>query len=140
MMKIVQEEAKTISPEEKAERMERYYANFTRDHGENATAIQRCMFSDESKFANVQEFWIDNVWQKHGVRYLSVQDYIDYVYNAPKGGNPWLLIFALTPYNDPRADHKMGLIMLKRVLCAKKAYGDHLNVGLVDSINAEFVR
>ena len=120
--------------------MEKYYANFTITHGENATEIQRCMFSEESKYANVQEFWIDNVWQKHGVRYLSVQDYIDVVYNAPKGGNPWLLIFALTPYNDPRNDHKMALIMLKRVLCAKKAYGDHLNVGLLDSINAEFVR
>lgn len=51
-----------------------------------------------------------------------------------------MLIFALTPYNDPRPDHKMSIIMLKRVLCAKKAYGDNLNVGLIDSINAEFVR
>jgi hypothetical protein len=72
MMKIVQEEAASIPDDVKAERMERYYANMTRDHGENATAIQRCMFSDESKLGNVQEFWIDNVWQKAGVRYLSV--------------------------------------------------------------------
>jgi hypothetical protein len=34
----------------------------------------------------------------------------------------------------------MALIMLKRVTCAKKAYGDNLNVGMLDSINAEFVR
>jgi hypothetical protein len=72
MIKLVQEEASHISDEVKAERMERYYANLTRDHGENATAVQRCMFSDESKLANVQEFWIDNMWQKAGVRYLSV--------------------------------------------------------------------
>jgi len=139
-MKIVSEEAANMDPEVKAERMERYYANMTRDHGENATKIQRCMFSEESKSGNVQEFWIDNVWQKVGVRYFSVQDYIDHVYNAPKGGNPWLLIFALTPYNDPRPDHKMSLIMLKRVVCAKKAYGDNLNVAMLDSINAEYVR
>ena len=140
MMEAVSKASAELSPEVKAERLEKYYANITRDHGENAGAMQRCMFSDESKNGNVQEFWIDNVWQKVGVRYLSVQDYIDHVYYAPKGGNPWLLIFALTPYNDPRPDHKMSLIMLKRVVCAKKVYGDSLNVGLVDSINAEFVR
>lgn len=30
--------------------------------------------------------------------------------------------------------------MLKRVMCAKRAYGDNLNVGLIDHINAEFVK
>ena len=39
MIKLVQEEASHISDEVKAERMERYYANLTRDHGENATAV-----------------------------------------------------------------------------------------------------
>jgi len=71
---------------------------------------------------------------------LSEQDYIDYVYSAPKGSTPWLLLFGLTPYHDPRPDHKYALIMLKRVLCAKKAYGDNLNVGLLDHIGAEMVK
>lgn len=53
MMKIVAEEAATLSDEVKAERMEKYYANFTITYGENATAVQRCMFSEESKNSNV---------------------------------------------------------------------------------------
>jgi hypothetical protein len=39
IMKLVQEEAKLIPDDVRAERMEKYYANMTRDHGENATAI-----------------------------------------------------------------------------------------------------
>ena len=62
MMQKVAEEAANTPEDVKLERLEKYYANMTRDHGENATAIQRCMFSDESKLANVNEFWIDNVW------------------------------------------------------------------------------
>jgi hypothetical protein len=73
MMKVVSEESAKLSEEVKAERMELYYANFTRDYGENATNVQRCMFSDASRNGNVNEFWIDNVWQKEGVRYLSTQ-------------------------------------------------------------------
>jgi hypothetical protein len=46
----------------------------------------------------------------------------------------------MTPYSHARNDHKMSLIMLKRVMCAKIAYGDNLNVGLVDAITGEFIR
>jgi len=42
--------------------MEKYYANFAVDYGENAANVQRCMFSEESRFANVNEMWIDNWW------------------------------------------------------------------------------
>lgn len=71
---------------------------------------------------------------------LTIDDYIKYVYNAPIGGTPWLIVFTTTPYGNPRPDHKTSLIMLKRVMCAKMVYGKNINVGIVDSIKTEFIR
>ncbi len=51
-----------------------------------------------------------------------------------------MLFIGKTPYGGPDGDFKSALMLLKRITCMKKAYGDELNVALVDTFKEEFVR
>ncbi len=87
-----------------------------------------------------EDYWMDNEWQSVGVRMLTTQNYIDYVYNYQANDKPWMLFIGKTPYGGPDGDFKSALMLLKRITCMKKAYGDELNVALVDTFKEEFVR
>lgn len=87
-----------------------------------------------------EDFWIDNEWQSDGVRMLTTQDYIDYVYNWKASDKPWILLISKTPYGGSSGDFKSALMILKRMTCLKKAFGDEINVGLIDTYKEEYVR
>lgn len=80
-----------------------------------------------------EEFWMDNQWQKFGVRKLSQADYEKYVVTNKPGDKPWLLFFGRTPYGGPDGDFHSTLILLKRVACVKEAFGAEVNVGIIDT-------
>ena len=69
-----------------------------------------------------EEFWIDNMWQRLGVRKLDQQMYEQHVFPNKPGDKPWLLFFGKTPYGGPDSDFHAVLILLKRVACVKDAY------------------
>lgn len=81
---------------------------------------------------------MDNLWQQWGVRQLTTQQYIDYVYNVASD-KPWIILFGKTPYGGPNGDHTT-LILMKRIMCVKKGYGNEINVAFVDNFKEEFVR
>ncbi len=82
---------------------------------------------------------MDKVWQEWGVRQLSFDDYIKYVYGQ-KSDKPWLLIILKTPYGGPDGDFNISLILFKRVACVKKIFGDAVNVAFLDVFKNEYVR
>ena len=46
---------------------------------------------------------MDNLWQQWGVRQLTTQNYIDYVYNVASD-KPWIILVGKTPYGGPNGD------------------------------------
>ena len=70
---------------------------------------------------------------------LDKQMYIEHVYRQ-SSTKPWLIFFGKTPYGGPDGDFNIALILLKRVACTKKAFGDQLNVAIVDIFMNEHVR
>jgi hypothetical protein len=82
---------------------------------------------------------MNNYWQTVGVRYITEEVYTEHIYGQTSD-KPWLLFFGKTPYGGPDGDFDMSLILFKRVVCTKIAFGDALNVGLVDVLKNEFVR
>ena len=88
---------------------------------------------------DAEEFLIDNFWQKQGVYRLNQESYIKHVYGQTSD-KPWILFFGKTPYGGPDGDFNAFMILFKRVVCTKMAFGDKLNVALIDIFRDEFVR
>jgi len=51
-----------------------------------------------------------------------------------------LIIIAGTPYGSSSSDTNTFFIMFKRIVCAKVAAGDSVNVGFIDHYQSEFVK
>lgn len=73
------------------------------------------------------------------MRLLSEKDYIDLVYGQ-KSDKPWLILMGNTPYGAPAGDFSVMYILLKRIICAKLAWGDAVNVAFMDVYQSEYVR
>ena len=91
------------------------------------------------KDAGGEEFWIDNLWQTEGVRMLDETQYTELVYGQ-KSSKPWLIYIAKTPYGGAEGDFNPSAMLLRRIVCIKKTFGDEVNVALMDLFKSEFVR
>ena len=109
-----------------------------REIGPEAGAAKYCQHTI-TKDMTAEEMYVDNFWQTSGVRILTTQDYIDYIYGQ-KSDKPWLLLIGKTPYGGNRGDQNMFFILLKRMVCTKIAFGDRVNVGILDVFQNEYVR
>jgi hypothetical protein len=123
----------------KAERSQAIYDRHLQEFGMNAAKAAWCQH-DTIYGMDGEEFWMDNLWQRMGVRKLSQADYEKHVFTNKAGDKPWLLFFGRTPYGGPDGDFHSTLILFKRVVCVKEAFGDALNVGLIDTYQEEMIR
>lgn len=91
------------------------------------------------KDAGAEEFWVDNLWQKEGIRMLNEAQYTELVYGQ-KSDKPWLIYIAKTPYGAAESDFTPSTMLMRRIVCIKRTFGDEVNVALMDLYRSEFVR
>lgn len=108
------------------------------EFGEEAGIAKLCQHTTVKEMT-AEQMYVDNFWQQSGVRFLTTEDYIEYIYGQ-KSDKPWLLLIGKTPYGGSTGDQNLFFIILKRLVCTKIAYGDQINVGILDVFQNEYVR
>lgn len=72
------------------------------------------------------------MWKSVGVEYISVEKYIDKIYNKD---DTWLLCFGSAPKEYtwlPEGGYKNTEMFLEKLICTKETYGNRLKVGFIE--------
>lgn len=130
-----------MDPAEYEERRRVVDTQYKADYGQIAFDIRKCLIDEEHKNYTPQEWWVDRVWKSKGVEYLGADKYIEKVYNKPK--SKWLLCFGSAPKEytwQPEGRYANTEMFLEKMMCAKKIYGDTLNVGFIEYGRGEKIK
>jgi hypothetical protein len=80
------------------------------------------------------------VWKSVGVEYISVEKYIDKIYNKD---DTWLLCFGSAPKEYtwlPEGGYKNTEMFLEKLMCTKETYGNKLKVGFIEYGRGETIK
>ena len=125
-----QAKMKAMSKKERREYELDMNEKFISRWGEKANELRLCQALDLNDTTS-DDLWIDNAWMDTNVRYLDIQRYNDWVATQKEGDKPWLIIFGLTPYGQQQSQQTTNL-MMKKIMCLDKHFGDNVNYGFVD--------
>ena len=73
------------------------------------------------------------------LRYLDIQRYTDWVYNAPEGSKPWIIMFGDSAMGNPEMQQATDS-MLRLMICLGIHYKDQYNIGYMDYRKSEKVQ
>ena len=98
--------------------------------GERADKLRLCLSVDHNETTS-DELYINNAWMDTKVRYLDIKRYNDWIATQKEGDKPWLIAFGITPFSQQQSQQTTNL-MIKKLICLDKHFGDDVNYGFVD--------